>query len=236
MNITNNHPLRFLVDNILPGDCAEEMQRIPNGTIDLVVTDPPYIAKYKDRTERRVLGDDNWRWVAPAFSQVYRVLKPDSYCVSFYGWQHIEKLMTTWKFLGFHPVAHLVWPKRYPSKRSVVEYMHEQAFVLAKGSPYPTYRLPDVLPWEYSGNALHPTQKAVSVMKPLILAFSKPGEIVLDPFCGSGSTLLAARETGRHYIGIEKDQRIYETLRARLRDVASEKPTERDTATKRLGA
>lgn len=156
-----------------------------------------------------MLNDDNWRWVAPTFSQVYRVLKPDSYCVSFYGWQHIEKLMTTWKFLGFRPVAHLVWPKRYASKRGVVGYMHEQPFMLTKGwPPMPKYRLPDVLPWEYSENRLHPTEKAVSVIKPLIQTFSKPGEIVLDPFCGSGSTLLAARETGRHYIGIEKDRRF----------------------------
>jgi DNA modification methylase len=53
-------------------------------------------------------------------------------------------------------------------------------------------------------------------MKPLIQHFSKQGDIVLDPFCGSGSTLLAARESGRRYIGIEKDLRMYETLRARL--------------------
>lgn len=213
----HDHPLRFLLDNILPGDCAEEMQRIPNETIDLVVTDPPYIAKYKDRSDRKVLNDDNWRWVAPAFSQVYRSLKPNSYCVSFYGWQHVDKFMTIWKLLGFHPVAHLVWPKRYPSKRGIVEYMHEQAFVLAKGYPLrSSHSLPDVLPWEYSGNGHHPTEKAVSVMKPLIQAFSNPGDIVLDPFCGSGSTLLAARETGRRYIGIEKDPGVFEILRTRL--------------------
>jgi adenine-specific DNA-methyltransferase len=158
----NNHPLRFLLDNTIPGDCAEEMLRIPSGTIDLVVTDPPYIAKYTDRTGRQVHNDDNWRWVAPCFSQVYRVLKQDSYCVSFYGWQHIEKLMTVWKLLGFRPVAHLVWQKRYPSNRGIVAYMHEQAFVLAKGyPPNPTLRFPDVLPWEYSGNRYHPTEKAV---------------------------------------------------------------------------
>lgn len=213
----NDHPLRFLLDNIIPGDCAEEMQRIPNGTIDLVVTDPPYIAKYKDRSDRQVMNDDNWRWIAPAFSQIYRVLKEDSYCVSFYGWQHIEKLMTIWKFLGFYPVAHLVWPKRYPSKHGVVRYMHEQAFVLAKGRPpRPKFPIPDVLQWEYSGNRAHPTEKAVSVINPLIVGFSKSGDIVLDPFCGSGSTLLAARETGRRYIGIEKDPRVFDALRTRL--------------------
>jgi site-specific DNA-methyltransferase (adenine-specific) len=228
--ITNDHPLRFLLDSVIPGDCAEEMQRIPNEIIDLVVTDPPYIARYKDRDARRVLNDDNWRWITPAFSQVYRVLKQDSYCVSFYGWQHIEKLMTVWKFLGFYPVAHLVWQKRYPSKRGIVGHMHEQAFVLAKGRPSkPSKRLPDVLPWEYSGNGLHPTEKAVSVVKPLIRAFSKQGDIVLDPFCGSGSTLLAAREIGRRFIGIEKDQRVFEVLHARLEDLRREE-------TKREGA
>ena len=232
----NDHPLRFLLDNIIPGDCAEELARIPNGTIDLVVTDPPYIAKYKDRDDRRVLNDDNWRWIAPAFSQIYRVLKPGSYCVTFYGWQHIEKLMTAWKLIGFSPVAHLVWHKRYPSNRGVVQYMHEQAFVLAKGyPPTPRYPLPDVLRWEYSGNGSHPTEKAVSVMKPLIGAFSKRGDIVLDPFCGSGSTLLAARESGRHYIGVEKDPKIFEILRARL-DSAPEATPGSDAETKREGA
>jgi DNA modification methylase len=95
--------------------------------------------------------------------------------------------------------------------------MHEQAFVLAKGRPVrPKSRLRDVLPWEFTGNRLHPTEKAVSVIKPLIDVFSKAGDVVLDPFCGSGSTLLAAREAGRHYVGIEKDTKIFETARARL--------------------
>lgn len=228
MNHIDNH--RFQ-DSIIPGDWAEQLQRFSNGTIDLCVTDPPYIAKYKDRTDRRVLGDDNWRWIAPAFSQIYRVLKPDSYCVSFYGWQHIEKLMTAWKLIGFYPVAHLVWQKRYPSKQGVVGYMHEQAFVLAKGRPSrPTYHLPDVLPWEYSGNRLHPTEKAVSVIKPLIETFSKPGDLVLDPFSGSGSTLLAARESGRRYIGIEKDPHVFETLRARLVRKSINEETKREGA------
>jgi hypothetical protein len=91
---------RSLCDALFEGDCSEVMQRIEAASIDLVVTDPPYIARYTDRFKRRVQNDDNWRWIAPAFSQVYRVLKPDTYCVSFYGWQHIEKLMTTWKLLG----------------------------------------------------------------------------------------------------------------------------------------
>ena len=61
--------------------------------------------------------------------------------------------------------------------------------------------MPDVLDWRYTGNRLRPTQKPVSILKPLIEAFSKPGDTVRDPFCRSGSTLVAAHELGRQFIG-----------------------------------
>ncbi|HHG2022017.1 TPA: DNA methyltransferase, partial [Klebsiella pneumoniae] len=60
-----------------------------------------------------------------------------------------------------------------------------------------------VLPFPYTGNALHPTQKPVEALQPLIESFSAPGAIVLDPFAGSGSTCVAAYRAGRRYIGIE---------------------------------
>jgi len=64
---------------------------------------------------------------------------------------------------------------------------------------------PDVLDWRHAGNRLHPTPKRVGILKPPIDAFSKPGNTVLDPFCGSGSTLAAAQELERRFIGIELD-------------------------------
>jgi DNA modification methylase len=63
--------------------------------------------------------------------------------------------------------------------------------------------LPDVLSWRYTGNDLHPTQKPVMAMAPLIFAFSEPHDIVLDPFAGSGTTAVAARLFGRRYIANE---------------------------------
>ncbi|HKV40913.1 MAG TPA: site-specific DNA-methyltransferase [Blastocatellia bacterium] len=56
---------------------------------------------------------------------------------------------------------------------------------------------------KYSENTYHPTQKPVSALEPLIRAFSDKGDMVLDPFCGSGSTLVAAKALGRRFTGID---------------------------------
>lgn len=69
----------------------------------------------------------------------------------------------------------------------------------------PEQPISDVIPWSYAGNKLHPTQKPLCVLTPLVDAFCAPGGLVLDPFAGSGSTLVAARSLGRHYLGIERD-------------------------------
>jgi site-specific DNA-methyltransferase (adenine-specific) len=76
--------------------------------------------------------------------------------------------------------------------------------------------VPDVLDLPYSGNRLHPTQKPVEPLKTLIGAFTRPGDVVLDPFCGSGSTLAAAQELDRCYIGIDLDPAHHRTARQRL--------------------
>ncbi|MGE0768555.1 MAG: DNA methyltransferase [Hyphomicrobiaceae bacterium] len=73
-----------------------------------------------------------------------------------------------------------------------------------------------MIDWRYEPNRLHPTQKPVSVLTPLIEAFSKPGEIILEPFCGSCSTLVAAKELGRNFIGIELDATHHATTSNRV--------------------
>jgi DNA modification methylase len=68
----------------------------------------------------------------------------------------------------------------------------------------------------YSGNKLHPTQKPIVALKPLIEAFTQKQDLVLDPFCGSGSTLLAAKILNRHYLGIELDPQYHAAATRRL--------------------
>lgn len=78
------------------------------------------------------------------------------------------------------------------------------AYLLAKGRPsLPLNPLADAQRWEYTCNLAHPTEKAISVIKPLVEVFAPPGGIVLNPFSGSGSTLVSAALAGRRYLGVE---------------------------------
>nr|AUN36883.1 adenine-specific methyltransferase [uncultured bacterium] len=185
------------------GDCVELMKEIPSDKIDLVVTDPPYLANYTPRDGRTVANDKNDNWLKPAFAEISRVMKPNSFCVSFYGWNKVDRFMEAWRQAGLTPVGHIVYAKDYASKKLKLAYRHECAYLLAKGQPEPTEIIDDVLGWKYSGDTFHPTQKPVMALEPLIRAFSKKGDMVLDPFCGSGSTLVAAKNLGRRFIGID---------------------------------
>lgn len=90
-------------------------------------------------------------------------------------------------------------------------------YLLIKGNPsLPIAPLPDVMDWTYTGNKLHPTQKSIDILTPLIDSFTQPGDLVLDPFSGSGSTCVAAQRTGRQYLGIELDINHHQTAITRL--------------------
>jgi hypothetical protein len=190
-------------NRILHGDCVEVMRLLPAESVDFILTDPPYLVKYRDRGGRTVANDDNDRWLRPSFAEMFRLLKPDTLALSFYGWNAVDKFFAAWKAAGFTVVGHLVFRKRYASSKRFFEYRHESAYLLAKGDArFPAVPLPDVMDWQYTGNRLHPTQKPVSCLTPIVRSFCKPGSLVLDPFCGSGSTLVAAQDAGCAYLGI----------------------------------
>ncbi len=202
---------------ILCGDCVLGMRELESASVDFVLTDPPYGVHYRSRDGQTIANDNNLTWLYPAFAEVYRVLKPGSLCFSFYGWKAVDQFLTVWKALGFRVVGHVVFSKRYAASRQFFEHRHEQGYLLAKGNAaLPAEPLPDVLPWAYTGNRLHPTQKPVQPLQRLIESLCRPGGTVLDPFCGSGSTLLAAKLAGRPFIGFELDRRHHATALKRL--------------------
>jgi adenine-specific DNA-methyltransferase len=213
-------PISLLVNRIITGGCLQVMQEMPAASVDCVVTDPPYLVNYKSRDGRGYRNDNpnDTSWLRPTYRELSRVLKPDRFCVSFYGFPKAEVFLAAWREAGFDPIGHLVWVKPYASSEKFVRYYHEQAYLLAKGRPRkPRLRLPDVLEWRYTGNELHPSQKPVMAILPLVQAFSEKGDIVLDPFAGSGTTAVAAQALGRRYIGIELDPVYAQKAQERLR-------------------
>jgi site-specific DNA-methyltransferase (adenine-specific) len=83
----------------------------------------------------------------------------------------------------------------------------------------PPKPISDVLPWHYSGNRSHPTEKSVDTLRPIIEAFTRTGDLVLGPFAGSGSILVAAALLRRQYLGIELEPKYCEIARRRLAGV-----------------
>lgn len=210
------------MNDVIHGDCLAVLPTLEAGSVDFALTDPPYLVNYKDRSGRSIANDATADWMRPAFAGVYRALKRDSLCVSFYGWNKVDLFFDAWKAAGFRIVGHFVFTKPYASNSRFVKYQHEQAYLLAKGNPaIPDAPVSDVLPFKYSGNKHHPTQKPVESLVPLIRAFTKPGDVVLDPFAGSGSTLVAAQYTGRRFIGIELDSGYHAAATQRLEHMTS---------------
>jgi site-specific DNA-methyltransferase (adenine-specific) len=205
---------------IFNADCIDMMPAFDQGSVDFILTDPPYITRYRGRDGRTVANDNNSRWLKPAFHEMYRVLKDGGFCVSFYGWNKVDLFMDAWRAAGFRIVGHIVFRKGYASSSRFLRYEHEQAYLLAKGNPVPpVHPIPDVIDFAYTGNKLHPTQKPVPALSPLIECFTRPGDLVLDPFCGSGSTLEGARNLGRDWLGIELSEKHHATASRRLRSL-----------------
>ena len=219
------------LDTVMHGDCVTRLAELDAESIDFVLTDPPYLVRYRDRSGRSIANDDNDEWLLPAFRQIHRVMKESTLCVSFYGWHKADVFMTALRAAGLWPVGHIVFRKPYASARRLLLYQHEQAYLLCKGpTPRTSEPISDVIDFPYSGNVLHPTQKPIEALEPLIHAFCPRGGVVLDPFCGAGSTLLAAQNLGRRYVGIELDRVHHRTACLRLKKATDEIPVSEEAA------
>lgn len=202
------------------GDCLDVLPTLPSESVDFVLTDPPYLVGYQGRWDsdlKVIVGDENPDWLRPAFLEIWRVMKADTCCVSFYGWPHVDTFLGIWKEIGFRPVSHLAFVKRQWGLGRFTRSGHETAFLLAKGHPpKPAVAISDVFDWHRDETALHPNQKPVASMAAILHAYCPPNGIVLDPFMGSGSTLRAAKNLDMRAIGIEIEEGYCKKATARM--------------------
>lgn len=211
------------------GDCIDYLAGLPGGCIDLVVTDPPYGIAYKTghRTEphrfaREIENDRDLSVVEAVVPHLYRLLKDDSACFMFCAWKRQDEVAEILAGGGFTVKNRIVWDKGTTTAgdlKGAFGYQYEVLMFATKGAPaIRGKRWPDV--WRHmrvSADKLHhQNEKPVPLLEQAVLSMSDPGDTVLDPFMGSGSTGVACLNCGRDFVGCEIDPGYFGVARDRL--------------------
>lgn len=212
-------------------NCLSEMDRmIADGvTVDLIVTDPPYLVEYKTgwrktkghRFSSPILGDSDERLIEDYIDKCYDILKDDGamylFCsaakVDFFK-QQLERKFTLRNMI--------IWVKNNHTAgdlKSAFGRKYEIVFLVNKGrSLFRGKRLTDV--WEFprvpSGSLLHQNQKPLALIERCVEKHSDVGDLVFDGFAGSGTTAVACANLGRNFVGCELDDGYYEVAKTRI--------------------
>lgn len=191
---------------LLHGDCFEELKKLPDGSVDLLLTDPPYGDDTHYGFSKRTIANNESPLVGLyALHLSYRVLKPDAAAYFFFDIKHypfIVAFVETYTKYGIRSV--IVWNKMRIGMGYGIRPQHELIFALEKGKPnYKDLGFPNVLSYPRTDCVHHIHQKPVELLERLIEQTTLPGNTVLDPFMGSGSTAVACQRLARHFIGIE---------------------------------
>lgn len=215
------------------GDCLERMKEIPDGSVDAVITDPPY-STWSGGTSSKGL---HHRWlgsihknndgkifkhnsihVSAYIHELYRVLKASGQCYLMVNNKNLKEFLIHIEEAGFVFHNLLVWKKNNIAANRW--YMKNLEYVLFMSKrPSKTINNPgtnQVLEFDIVRNRVHPTEKPVELLRVFVENSTLPGDVVIDPFMGSGSTGLACVATGRRFIGVEVDPEYFATCEKRL--------------------
>ena len=216
------------------GDCLEVMKQIPDGSIDCIITDPPYnIARDNNfhTMGRKGIDFGEWDKGFDLFSYIDllpRVCTKNANVVIFNSWTNLGEIAKYAESKGFVIKDMLRWEKSNPmprnrDRRFVVDYEVAVWLTMPKAKltfnrQSETYDRPLFKGSLVSGNekTAHTTQKPIWLMKEILQVLSNEGDTVLDPFMGSGSTGVACKELNRNFIGVELDKHYFDISSKRI--------------------
>ena len=205
--------MKLPVNQIICGDCLEVMKDWPDGCVDLVLTDPPYPKEF----------DYVWGYLGTS----YRVLKDGGFLGTLCGHYQMPLVIDTLREAGFD----WFWPCLHENNNQPIMFgfkvkvCHKPFLWFRKGKGLPNRIFYDnfslrckTTDWK-EAQSHHKWGQDSSMLWEPIDAFSSPDSIILDPFCGSGTTCVAAKKLGRNYIGIDISPEYCEIARKRLKGV-----------------
>ncbi len=239
-----------MADSILYNeDCIRSMKRLANGSIDLILTDPPYnlgnFMKGRDTNLKNMrdnfFGDAGWddlsfedweKSMDNFFEESVRVLKKGGAMIVFMAIIKVESIIKIAERHGLYYKTTGIWHKLNPMPRNMnLHFVNStEAWI------YFTYKkrtgtfnndgkvLHDFIETGVAANGerkfgKHPTQKPVQLMEFFVKVLTNEGETVLDPFMGSGSVGVAAKKNNRNFIGVEINENYFQIATRRIQEV-----------------
>ena len=239
------YQIEEIKNKILQGDCLEIMKDIPDNSIDLVFTDPPYnISQHKKifrdyRSGKRAdIKMDFGEWdygfeIEPFLKEAKRVLRDDGSIIVWTSEQLYGKYRE-WFGKNMYPKQLLVWVKINPLPQfRLVGYRQATELLFwalknknTKNNPNFLFQTQKEMKNVFYAPIVggrerteHPTQKPLSVTEEIIKRHCRKDGIILDPFMGSGTTAVAAKKLGRNYIGIELNPDYIKIAEARIKAI-----------------
>ncbi|MGC8977223.1 MAG: DNA-methyltransferase [Candidatus Ratteibacteria bacterium] len=232
---------KFLIDEIYCGDSLKLLKEIPSGSIDLIITDPPFAIDFKGKRNNYKRKKDNvidgyneipkekyyqftYNWIKEA----HRILKITGSMYVFSGWTNLKDILNAIDNVGFIQINHLIWKYQfgvYTERKFVTSHYHilfvvknSQKYKFNKIEHYPEDVI--ILNREYwIGKIKTPTKLPLELVKKLILFSSDKGDIILDPFLGSGTVAVCAKLLERHFIGFEIVPEYCNFAKKRLQEI-----------------
>lgn len=222
----------MMLDTILNMDCLAGLKSIPDKSVDLIVTDPPYDVGYMGKGFFGSNRKRHWDRLSSVTSKIktdvldecMRVLKTPN----LYIWCNKAQIHPYLDYFEDMNLSMdiLTWHKSNPTPLVSNHYLADTEYCLffkKDTKMYGDYRSLKKY-WvtqvnsEASHKAIHPTIKPLEIIKTLVTNSSRGGDTVLDPFIGSGTTAVACKLTGRHYIGFEINSDYYKVACERIRN------------------
>jgi DNA modification methylase len=221
--------LEDFINKVINDDCLNVLKNLPNECIDLCVTDPPYNMNYSGRGKinsfttfenDNIDEDEHTKWFESILVELQRVLKNNTAIYIWIDFRNYPRIANVVKKY-FDIKNCIIWDKMSIGMGQSYRFQHEFCIYAVKGNPPLNFEKRNVSDiWKVkrdeSSEYFHPTQKPIELMEFSILYSSKPNDIVLDCFTGSGSSLIAAKRNNRQFIGVEIDENYYNICNQRI--------------------